>query len=296
MKQTIAFKNSGNFWETRYSFVASCIAWVKDIMVSSPIVAVHGGNFQDAGLSAAEAMSVSWRHDESAPTNNEFFGDEAVSSGVHVVFNANPSANKIFKSISVESPDYRTMTSDATNLFVVNNGTGNSISKTLKPYPLKERGGILYGGIGQQTGKTVASVEYMGMCTSIQNIADIPGLADEIGTEEGQVIFLDGSASSTFSGLDAVLTNNPLTEEDPDAPFVPSVPQVEVPITYKGGIVATGPHYCSIDAPVYAMYLANNGDQAKGQFADLAILFGNDDFEVFALNVDYEPTNLDHNS
>ena len=40
--------------------------------------------------------------------------------------------------------------------------------------------------------------------------------------------------------------------------------------------------------------VAINGDDPKGQYADMLISFGSEDFEVFALNAEYEAYDLDH--
>ena len=111
MKETIAFKNNGGFWESRYSFASSCIAWVKDILLTSPVASPAAT--EEQGSNPSSGVAISWRHDESADTNNSFFGSCAVPSGVQVAFNDNPSANKMYKAFSLESPDYRSLEKDA---------------------------------------------------------------------------------------------------------------------------------------------------------------------------------------
>ena len=63
---------------------------------------------------------------------------------------------------------------------------------------------------------------------------------------------------------------------------------------YDGGFFSEGTH--EVGDAMYLSYTDSNGDQAKGQFADCSLVFGNNDFEIYSINVDYEPTNLDHNS
>ena len=92
MQRTIAFNNKGNFWTTRYSYTSSCIGTVKDMMVTAPMVA-----FDNAPLI--------WRHDDTASSNNTFYGIQS-SSVVGLTFNDKPSTNKQFKSFSIESNDF----------------------------------------------------------------------------------------------------------------------------------------------------------------------------------------------
>jgi hypothetical protein len=48
----------------------------------------------------------------------------------------------------------------------------------------------------------------------------------------------------------------------------------------------------------YALYQVSEnaifGDEPRGQYCDLTIAFGSEKFEMYALNLNYEITNLDH--
>jgi len=283
MKETIAFKNNGGFWESRYSFASSCIAWVKDILLTSPVASPTAT--EEQGSEPSSGVAISWRHDESADTNNSFFGSCAVPSGVQVAFNDNPSANKMYKAFSLESPDYRSLEKDAVSVFVVNNSTGNAIPKNIKPRALKEKGGILYGSVGDQIAVvSLSNVEYMGVCTEID--------------EENSIFSVDGSVPITFSGGEVIFTSNPTQdfENGADGMFLVSNYDSSTTLTVSSLTFGlNGTHDLVVGEPVFAVYLDKNGEQPKGQFADLAILLGSEDFEVYAINVDYEPTALDHN-
>ena len=262
MRQTVSFSNSGGFWATRLSFVTSCVAWVKQQMITSPI-------FFNKPL---------WVHDENTQTNNDFYAQGPVASGVTIAFNDNPSANKIYKSLSIESPDYRNIL--GVNTFIANKGTGNSLQKSFTVSTLNEKGGILYGGIPAQNEITVSNTEYIG--TVSQVIDAVEGFE-----ANGPLYVLDGSGSSSYTGQDAFVTSDSALVKNPGAANV-----IEM---YDGGVfLSTGS--LAVGSPVYLVYLDSNGDQAKGQFADCSLVFGNNDFEIYSINVDYEPTNLDHNS
>ncbi len=251
-------------------------------MLTSPVASPTAT--EEQGSEPSSGIAISWRHDESADTNNSFFGSCVVSSGVQVAFNDNPSANKMYKAFSLESPDYRSLEKDAVSVFVVNNSTGNAIPKNIKPRALKEKGGILYGSVGDQIAVvSLSNVEYMGVCSFVD--------------PNGEFFTLDGSMQSSFSGGEVIFTSNPtqdfgvgnnlvLTSNyDPDSSSLSN--------SLSFGL--NGTHDLVVGEPVFAVYLDKNGEQPKGQFADLAILLGSEDFEVYAINVDYEPTALDHN-
>ena len=144
MRQSISFNNSEGFWLTRLSYVPSMMAWINQHHISSPQLNVN----------------PFWIHDESATTNNSFYGDEPVSSAVSITFNDNPSENKIYKSFSIETPDINSIS--GVNTFTPNNGTKNSISKTVAITTLKQKGGIMYGGVPGIQERTVSSIEYLG--------------------------------------------------------------------------------------------------------------------------------------
>jgi hypothetical protein len=57
-------------------------------------------------------------------------------------------------------------------------------------------------------------------------------------------------------------------------------------------------HNTALGKSVYLLYQVSRndvyGDDAKGQYAELAVSLGFEKFELYALNLNYEPTNLDH--
>lgn len=59
-------------------------------------------------------------------------------------------------------------------------------------------------------------------------------------------------------------------------------------------------HNTTLGKSVYLLYQVsrNNvyGDDPRGQYCELAVALGSEKFELYALNLNYEPTNLDHSS
>lgn len=152
--RTIAFNNTQNYWSTRYSFIASCIASIKDHMVTAR------ANPSD--------QNIIWKHDESGNGNNNFYGEQSTSL-IGVTFNDNPSQNKQYKSLSIES-------SDAVNVQGINTFTTNggpALDKSTVVRRLTERGGVVYGNIGTESRITNSNVRFLGIVESISDLTDV---------------------------------------------------------------------------------------------------------------------------
>ena len=266
MRQTVALNNSENFWSTRLSYVPSMMAWIKQHHVSCP----------QAGITPF------WKHDESASTNNEFYGEEAVPSVIGITFNDNPSTNKIYKALSIETPDINKI--EGVNTFVPNSGTGNATVKTVVLTALKAKGGIVYGGVPGEQRKTVANIQYLGIATGAQEVVE--GFEDL-----GVFTTLDGGGDTSWTGQEAIIVSDPANiPEEQGTGVSPSMVRV-----FANGFFSNAQAFITVvGTPLFLVYLNSNGDQARGQFADSLVTLGSDDFEVFAVSVDYEPTDLDH--
>lgn len=261
MRQTVALNNSQNFWSTKLSYVPSMMAWIQQHHVSCP----------QAGITPF------WKHDESASTNNEFYGEEAVPSVIGITFNDSPSTNKIYKALSIETPDINEI--GGVNTFVPNSGTGNATVKTVVLTALKAKGGILYGGVPGEQRRTVANIQYLGTAIGSEEVVE--------GFEElGTFTILDGGGDNSWTGQEAVVVNDPANFDEETSPDMVRV--------FENGFFGEGSPDFAAGTPLFLVYLNSNGDQARGQFADSLITLGSGDFEVFAVSVDYEPTDLDH--
>ena len=266
MEKTIAFNNSGSVWVSRYSYTSSCFGWVKDQMISSP--------------KSTTSSNVLWLHDKNSASNNSFYGGDRVSSGISFAFNNNPSANKIYKAFSIETPDILAI--QGVNTFVVNNGTGNSIKKNARVNELKSKGGILYGGVEGVVELGVSNVRPLGIVDSISGQAD------------SFYIQISGPSSQHSGGNALIVRSQDLLDAKQN-------PTQGWPTLLEDGYFDGGYFVDSIGDiqegdEVVILYLDINFDQPKGQFADVSVTFGVEDFEVHSLNVDFEATPLDHNS
>ena len=86
--KTVAFSTKANVWKTRYSFTPTCYMTMSNDFMSSNITGMFSNN-------------MAWKHDVSTQYNN--FYNQSYPSSLEVVSNDNPSAVKIFKSLSIES-------------------------------------------------------------------------------------------------------------------------------------------------------------------------------------------------
>ena len=290
--KTIAFDNSKGVWRTRYSFVSSCIGWIKGIMISAP--------------KSTTSADVLWSHNDNSVTNNSFYGASAVNSTIAVSFNVHPSVNKQFKAVSVETNNPSTIS--GFNTFSVNRGSGNGINKDVSVGALKERGGIMYGHIGQESRITLSNFEFIGVIKSISPLyehAESVVLSDtSISTlgysdaSQPNAVFIDMEfvESSAFSASSAKITKDPLGYKNGTYTITTPVDDEGI-VMYKGGVIALNGDALSVGDSLYFIYGSKiNGEAPKGQHADAVISFGNDDFEVYGVNLEYAPTTLDHNS
>ena len=268
MEETIAFSNGLGAWVSRYSYTPSCIGWIKDHMVTSP--------------RSTATQDLLWIHAKDEIDNNRFYDGLTTSSGLSLSFNQNPSANKIYKSFSIETPNMSAL--DGVNTFVTNHGiTSHDTNRRATVNFLRERGGILYGGIEGIQKLSAVNMVPVGVADSIEN------------TEEGFLINISGQ-SSQYSGGDARLVK----PEHLDT-FLIDFAGYRVQETRNNGYVVNSifqdtQFELTPGDELILVYVDINFDQPKGQFVDVSVTFGNDNFEVHALNVDFEPTQLDHNS
>lgn len=335
---TIAFDNKKHVWKTRYSFLSNCFAYLDKVFFSSP-------------KNHLATVGTIWSHGPGAATNNNFYGGQYQSS-IGVTFNAHSSSgfgkaspkvssNKIYKSFSLEG----TTNMSGANMFLVNNSSQPSQLQVTDIGLLEEKGGILYGHIGQERKVTGTNVKVLGRIENVLEANDVDGLlVDNDGSSFqynglGRLLaikvnivggFLPTSAGTKlFKSIESILYPYYLSEDTPipnpnfiaETPFESymsfgdlwSAPDLGVP-SYKNGyfLVHTGTnelhHVTNLDTltgdgaifeetPQYLYAISpssENGASPKGQYADAVVNLGSDNFELFALNVEFETTDYSH--
>jgi len=293
MQRTIAFSNSKNVWTTRYSFVSACMGWIRNFMVSAPRTSMNN--------------QVLYKHDESSSDNNRFYGVQAAST-IGVTFNDKPSSNKQFKAFSIESGDPSVVS--GLNTFVVNRSGAQSIDKNTTIGSLKEKGGIVYGNIPEEERITMSNIEYIGQVQSVVGLYDD---SDEISLDEANALGYPAAAADylLYVKLDSI-ESVPLSHKSArllrevdvqsfkqgfssQLQLPTQIYGDELPIYYNGGLIVRSSSTVPIAGDrLFFGYSNANGEAPKGQYADAIVSLGSDDFEVYALNVEYSQTNLDH--
>jgi len=326
--KTLAYSNRGGFWKTRYSFVSSCYGFIDRCLIS------FASNFTSDAV---------WKHDENE--NRCTFYDATYTSGLSVTFNENPSVNKVYKAFSLES----TNNVNGTNTFLVNNSSSPSQVKTGTAGPLQEKGGIMYGHIGQSQVPNGTTINLVGRITRVDN-DEAAGIAIQsaIASQPYRIVFSEGGKSNLSNdGISNtkffIYNNDPLA--DIQYFTVNSSSPVDISLGYGGlpsdltlssasnlfsntepGIIrlrvdfesaatdseglspadmyttwfnetetAGGDIYSAGEYLLFSVTPASiNGDDLKGQTADATVLLGNQPYELYALNLEYSPTDLDH--
>ena len=294
---TIAFNTKTGEWRTRYSFLPNCYGFLNKLFFSN---------------NETDSEQVAWLHNSDRTARTSYYG-KTYGSGISVTFNENVSTNKIYKSFSLEGSNNIT----GENYFVVN--TDNSPDKRYSLGRLKDKGGILYGHIGQaQNMMAGGNLELVGL---IDNTSITPGIMSFIITttendllpssadslyilgepqDDGSIIF-----TSFYGPLESTINSGFIEFTPTDLASVGSNPEDladSVGYGQFGEIVKRVAFNASLGFPespsgklLFEVNPSNVfGDEPRGQYAEAIISLGSQQYELYSLNVDYEPTNLDH--
>jgi hypothetical protein len=290
MPRTLAFSHKGGYWKTRYSFYSYCYAFIDRIFLS---------------FNQTFGRDPVYRHDSDAVGRTVFYGDPAAGSAIAFTFNEKPSRNKIYKAMSLES----TPNVNGVSVITVNNSTVPDASANTNATVIQNRGGILYGDVGFDNRLTNANVKAVGVVTDIAFNAGVNILA---------IDFLDGGWSYN-QGDDVKYFLGSVSYDDEGNTsttyfqFAGNVPinistYAAIPATLQiGGLVnpigtnmlaMVGGEITDPQTPNLILYSAtpgeDNGEQARGQTADVVLTLGSQPYELYALNMLYEETDLDH--
>jgi len=283
MRKTIAFDHENGFWKSRYTFVSSCYGWIKKMFVSAQTV--------------INDRALFWKHDDTASTNNSFYGRQPSPSIIAVTFNEEPSTMKIYKALSLETSDRRSL-AGGINTFRANPGTGNTLSKSVSIGPMKEKGGALYAHMPMISELSMADFEYLGVAAeNATNVSDDESILDDFPEIQAvyssfpylkyvELLTLNGSAAASPSSQ---VTADPKGVMAGTSAGTAQYSLVDNFLFYNGGNIVKG----------NAVYIYNptgvNSDQPRGFYAEAEFVLGSEDFELFAINLDYENNRLGPN-
>jgi len=294
--KTIAFDNALKVWKTRYSFTPTNYAYLDRNMLT--------------GRENNTADELAWLHDVKGATINNFYNVQHRSS-LKASFNKDLSANKIYKSLSLEGTENL---KGGVSKFLANNSSQKSQARDAAVGKLSEKGGILYANLGRNPKTTGSNLKLAGVVTGVEQI--FTG-ADTGQTKYGfsydsslyllKIDFINGfnlssnlfdvhignESTSAFhqpnsesnSELNAKLPNGLIVQSEFDL--------INVAVTLLNTEAGTL-NYAYVRTPNSV-----NGGDPKGQYADIELEFGTsgtEDFELDILNLNYERTRLDHSS
>ena len=325
--KTIAYSNSGGFWKTRYTFVSSCYAFVDRCLISfnkaftsAPVWKHDDNNVARTrfykGTPDGSGIAVTFNEN---PSQNKLYKAFSLESTNNVaglnIFTVNNSNIAQRKEIEVGVLEDRggimyghigreTVVSGA-NVKLVGRITGysgepstfNSDGSFRMNYTMQfAEGGksnlskgayIGDNGVVQTEGATVGSKFF------IYNAAAGDGQAQYFTTLSTVGITLPTTYAAFPSDL--TLFNLSLgggnTSENNISLTVGLEPSENESYYQElvDGVYDTGNLYLYSISPE-----AMNAEDPKGQTADAVILLGSEPYELYALNVEYSPTDLDH--
>lgn len=296
---TFAFSKRQDRWTTRYSFTPTCYANCGDIMLSSK-----------------DASGV-WRHDVNEDRNN-FYGVQSRSS-LDIVSNDDPSAVKIFKSISLETNQDGWGATFYTN----DEDKGKNRQQSNTVYGFDDKEGFKYLEVPRSKENSTSNI------IPCPSLSFIEGAANNIFSTIGQIQY-----SFALQYFDSVVfnlnINNPqyiapplgtvyalingelvsFNQAYPDALNPSGIPDIQITAVNDGSVQVTSIKWSEDDLSIddYIEYLSEflqnplfvvtpaetNGDQMRGPYLRTRLfLLTNKPVELHAVNIDYEFSKLD---
>ena len=294
---TFAFSKRQDRWTTRYSFTPTCYANCGDIMLSS------------------EDASGVWRHDVNEKRNN-FYGVQSRSS-LDIVSNDDPSAVKIFKSISLETNQDGWGATFYTN----DEDKGKNRQQSNTVYGFDDKEGFKYLEVPRSKENSTSNV------IPCPQLSLIEGGAFGLGSTISQISFSVLSFSSVTYNLQtyndqavppslgavyALINGNLVnfSEAYPNVLPPDGIPSIQITSIDNGFIQITSLPWNIVSLPIedYVGYLSEflqnplfvvtpaeiNGDSMRGPYLKMDLTINTTDpLELHAVNVDYEFSKLD---
>jgi hypothetical protein len=245
-----------------------------------------------------------WKHNLNDDAKRTNYYDEVGGSGVSVSFNDRVSSNKIYKSISLEGTS--NIQDESFNTFVVN--ADNNPAKQFSMGRIKDKGGILYGHIG------LSNTLLDGSNVKVIGSADVSSLEegplDAIVFESGDYNFRQKTESVTNNSKFLFFSNNSFynldfqevslsegssfAEVSADIASLSSSADGSVSFEKVDGFnMLSNPGLQTVNV-IEITPQEINGAPPRGQYAQADIVLGSAPYELYAINVNYEPTDLDH--
>jgi hypothetical protein len=292
MPSTVAFSPKGGYWKTRYSFYSYCYAFLDRLFFS--FAQVFG-------------RQPVWEHNDDVVGRTSFYNVQG-GSAIAVTFNEQPSSNKIYKAFSLES----TNNVDGVSVLTVNDSTVADQAVNPTATVLEEKGGIMYGSVGLDQRLTGANVKLVGVVQGVTtgaiNTVEIQfidgGDSYNLDADGSTRYFFanvqdnpDGTTATTYFQFNVASLINPVAYNNIPtalalAPLAFAEPIGTNVIYFVGGAITlpgVGNTYLYSATPGEV-----NGEQARGHTVNAVVTLGVNNYELYALNLEYEETDYDH--
>lgn len=307
----IAFGHKDGEWKSRYTFTPSMMVGYNKEMIS-------------------QGVSSSGVHRHNVGSNNSFYGTTG-RSGVSVAFNDNLSANKVFKSVSVEGSE--SLKNGAHTIYPYRSTDKSDYYNPRSINRLKSKGGMLYSTVQRSddlvTGATVFYVGEViggGAFTALP-VPDQTYLSVKVDTTGSDYVPSGNVQYGLLLPNGDLITGNNIIRRFSE---ITSYREVQSRFSLSsnldmmarsrfepGTLTCDYTVLCSSpeDYTFFIQYLTFivggigglagaeliafknpdvHGVDLRGQRAEMFLDLGSDDFELYAINLNYEPVNSDH--
>lgn len=160
-------------------------------------------DFPKSTMFVYEGLSRIWKHDVNE-TYNSFYGGAVSESSIEVVSNDNPSAVKIFKSISIESS-----TKDWVGEVYTNEDRGEEAQQSARFLRFIEKEGVQYSEIPRQahnTSASAANIKLVGRLPLDRDFAGEINYAKDIYNKVRNLVPYDNISDEWIAGFSQVQT------------------------------------------------------------------------------------------
>lgn len=146
---TFAFSTTGSFWKTRYSFEPDCYGSSDNFFVS----------YKEREPEGATAVDLCWVHN-SNKVRNVFYGEQ-YNSSISVVANENPSAEKHFRAISLETNENIFSAKVKTNVDAGDSSVSKYQEAVIPSFDAREE--CMYAAVGSSRVNSKMNVQAIGV-------------------------------------------------------------------------------------------------------------------------------------
>ena len=318
---TYAFSTNNKFWKTRYSFEPDCYGSIDNYFASFAL-----------SKNTSNTDTLCWEHNKNQ-TKNKFY-NKTYSSSLIVVSNENPSMEKVYNAISLESNQNQFFSSVSTNIDLPDSSVTKKQISVFKNFVPREEG--LYSDIGRSLVNSTKQVNVVGILGGKLLVNNAPAPAQYlknaglIETIELNTLYFANQITSEYTSYgmpqgvkvahskapyDSInFTKANAAQEvfNPDSCYSESAYNLVSIKYFNGSLYAVFSFSSAAFANLWpstpgletgnVIYSVSdpslNGDQIRGKYAMITLQTPADgkSFELFAVNAEFTQSKLDASS